>query len=114
MDATFIELPLFRANRADYLSDEEYQALQNELMANPEKGDVIKHTGGLRKARFKDPRRQKGKRSGLRVIYYYWVGGAQFWMFFVYNKDEMDDLTKDEAQKLAVMLDAELSWRTGK
>src|SRR5256885_3318303 len=38
-------------------------------MGNPEAGDVIEGTGGLRKVRFGDPRRAKGKRGGLRVIY---------------------------------------------
>ncbi|MEM5318342.1 toxin [Paraburkholderia sp. JHI869] len=114
MNAIFVELSLFRDRRPDYLDDDEYRALQNELLANPAKGDVIKHTGGLRKLRCKDSRRQKGKRGGLRVIYYYWVGGAQFWMFFIYAKDEMDDLTPHEAKALSAMLNTEVERRTGK
>lgn len=113
MDAVFVELSLFRARRPDYLDDDEYRALQTELLANPEKGDVIRHTGGLRKLRCKDSRRQKGKRGGLRVIYYYWVGGAQFWLFFVYDKDEVDDLSPQEAKTLGALLRAELEHRTG-
>jgi len=70
MDATFIELAPFQKYRSDYLTDDEYRALQIELMQNPEAGDVIKGTGGLRKIRFADKRRGKGKRGGLRVIYY--------------------------------------------
>jgi mRNA-degrading endonuclease RelE of RelBE toxin-antitoxin system len=42
-------------------------------MLNPEAGDTIPGTGGLRKVRFADERRGKGKRGGLRVIYY-WRG----------------------------------------
>lgn len=114
MDASFVELSLFRVRRPDYLDDEEYRALQNELLVNPAKGDVIKHTGGLRKLRCKDSRRQKGKRGGLRVIYYYWVGGTQFWMFYIYAKDEMDDLTPHEAKALGAMLDAEIERRIAK
>jgi hypothetical protein len=114
MHALFVELSLFRERRPHYLDDDEYRALQNSLLANPAQGDVIKHTGGLRKLRCRDSRRQKGKRGGLRVIYYYWVGGAQFWMFFVYAKDEMDDLTPNEAKALGAMLHAEIEWRTGK
>jgi mRNA-degrading endonuclease RelE of RelBE toxin-antitoxin system len=70
MKATFVELPPFARQRADYMDDEAYRALQNELMQNPEAGDVIEGTGGLRKVRQADPRRGKGKRGGLRVIYY--------------------------------------------
>jgi hypothetical protein len=114
MRALFVELSLFRERRPDYLDDDEYRELQRELMSNPEKGDVIRQTGGLRKVRCKDSRRQKGKRGGLRVIYYYWVEGAQFWMFFIYDKDEMDDLSRDEAKALGAMLRAEIEARAGK
>lgn len=114
MNAIFVELPLFRERRPSYLGDDEYRALQIELMANPEQGDVIRHTGGLRKVRFRDTRRQKGKRGGLRVIYYYWTVGAQFWMFYIYDKDEFADLTSHEAKALGAMLKAELEGRTRK
>jgi hypothetical protein len=82
MQATFVELPPFERTRKDYMDDEAYSGLQHELMANPEAGDVMEGTGGLRKLRQPDPRRGKGKRGGLRVIYYWWLGGDQFWLFY--------------------------------
>jgi hypothetical protein len=42
--------------------------------------------------RFGDFRRGKGKRGGLRVTYYYWIGGPEFWLFTLFDKDEMADL----------------------
>ena len=74
MKAVFSELPAFERNRADYLDDAAFAGLQQALIENPETGDVIEGTGGLRKMRFADARRGKGKRGGLRVIYY--SGGA--------------------------------------
>ena len=74
MKAIFIELPPFARHRSGYLDDESFLALQAYLMSNPEAGDVIEGTGGLRKLRHADPRRGKGKRGGLRVIYYWWDG----------------------------------------
>jgi hypothetical protein len=68
MKATFVELPAFERHRAKYLDDAGFSELQLELMRNPEAGDVIEGTGGLRKLRFMDKRRGKGKRGGLRVI----------------------------------------------
>jgi hypothetical protein len=62
-------------------------------MTDPEAGDVIQGTGGLRKMRFSDPRRGKGKRGGLRVISYWWKAGLQFWLFTLYGKDEIDDVS---------------------
>src|SRR5439155_9250908 len=70
--AVFVELPAFERYRADYLDDKAFGNLQAFLMSNPEAGDVIEGTGGLRKMRFADRRRGKGKRGGLRVIYYWW------------------------------------------
>lgn len=96
MKALFVELPPFERYRADYLSDERYRVLQMELLADPQRGDVIESTGGLRKLRQSDPRRGKGKRGGLRVIYFWWEAGRQFWLFTLYSKDEMADLSAKE------------------
>ena len=89
MKAVFVELPAFARYRSDYLDDDAFLALQNLLMKQPEAGDPIQDTGGLRKLRFADIRRGKGKRGGLRVIYYWWVTGLQFWLFTLYDKDEI-------------------------
>jgi hypothetical protein len=80
-------------------------------MRNPEAGEVIEGTGGLRKMRFADVRRGKGKRGGLRVIYYWWVAGMQFWLYTLYDKDEMADLTSKQRKVLRAMLKAELESR---
>jgi hypothetical protein len=69
MRAVFVELPAFERHRADYLDDDAFRKLESLLMKNPEAGDLIPDTGGLRKLRFADARRGKGKRGGLRVIY---------------------------------------------
>ena len=114
MKATFIELPPFERHRQSYLSDESYRAFQQALMSNPEAGDVIEGTGGLRKVRHADEKRGKGKRGGLRVICYWWFSGKQFWLFTVYNKDEMDDLTTAQRKLLKDFLKQELDARRDK
>ena len=111
MKAVFVELPAFARHRADYLDDDGFRGLQAAMMANPQAGDVIEGTGGLRKLRHADPRRGKGKRGGLRVIYYWWDGGPQFWLFTLYDKDEMENLTADEKKALKGMLKVELEAR---
>ena len=112
MKAVFVELPAFERHRASYLSDKAFTALQGELMKSPEAGDEIQGTGGLRKLRFADPRRGKGKRGGLRIIYYWWSGGAQFWLFTVYDKDEMADLTPEQRRSLKALIKRELAARS--
>jgi hypothetical protein len=111
MKAVFVELPAFERRRADYLDDEAFRALQQLLMTRPEAGDLMPGTGGLRKLRFPDARRGKGKRGGLRVIYYWWDAGPQFWLFTLYDKDEMSDLTPAQRKALRAMIKAELEAR---
>ena len=111
MKAVFVELPPFERYRTDYLGDDAFLRLQRLLMLNPEAGALIPGTGGLRKLRFEDERRGKGKRGGLRVIYYLWDAGSQFWLFTVYDKDEMSDLTKGQREALKQMIKNELEAR---
>jgi hypothetical protein len=109
--AVFVELPPFEQFRGDYLDDDAFIRLQRLLMLNPEAGALMSGTSGLRKLRFADERRQKGKRGGLRVIYYWWDRGVQFWLFTIYDKDEMSDLTKAQREILKQMLKSELEAR---
>jgi hypothetical protein len=111
VQAVFVELPPFQRHRGVYLDDDAFLRLQLLLMSNPEAGEVIPGTGGLRKLRFADEKRSKGKRGGLRVIYYWWDTGAQFWLFTVFDKDEMSDLTGSERKALKEMIKRELEAR---
>jgi hypothetical protein len=110
--AVFVELPAFSRYRSDYLDDEAFGRLQAEMMRNPSVGELIRGSGGLRKMRFADQRRGKGKRGGLRIIYYSWVSGDQFWLFTIYDKDEADDLTPDQRRTLKDLIKAELEARS--
>jgi hypothetical protein len=111
MIATFVELPPFEKYRESYLNDDEFRELQRQLLENPKKGPVIPNTGGLRKLRYGDSRRGKGTRGGLRVIYYWYLDGAEFWLFTLYGKDEATDLTSDEKKGLKQLLELEQKER---
>lgn len=111
MRAIFIELPAFARYREDYLGDAGFRCLQETLMANPVAGDVMEGTGGLRKLRFADSRRGRGRRGGLRVIYFWWDAGFQFWLFTVFDKDEASDLTAEQRKHLRARLKSELEAR---
>lgn len=114
MNATFVELPPFQRLRDTYFTDDSFKEFQLELMRAPEAGDVIRDTGGLRKVRFADERRNKGKRSGLRVIYYWRAIAHEFWLFTVYDKDQADDLTSDQRKLMKRRLESEIEARSGK
>lgn len=110
----FIEAPAFTRHVHEYLDDEGYGALQERLAANPTLGDVMPGTGGFRKLRWVDPRRGKGRRGGLRIIYFYFESDQQVWMMTLYGKDEAADLTPSQKKALKAALDAELKARAQK
>lgn len=111
MKAVFVELPPFQRQRSSYLTDDEFKLLQTFLLTSPEAGVIVQGTGDLRKLRYADSKRNKGKRGGLRIIYFWWAEKSQFWLFTCYNKDEMNDLTAPEKAILKAMLKAELEVR---
>jgi mRNA-degrading endonuclease RelE of RelBE toxin-antitoxin system len=86
---TFIEAPLFSKLVYDYLSEDEYAALQWTLAARPETGKVIPGSGGLRKVRW--AAKGKGKRGGTRIIYLY-QKEYQIWLITIYAKNEVDSI----------------------
>jgi len=81
------------------------------LASNPEAGDMVPGAGGIRKLRWKDPRRGKGRRGGLRVIYYCFLSVQEIWLLTLYDKDEAADLTKDERDHLRRALETERAAR---
>jgi len=68
-------------------------------------------TGGFRKLRWEDSRRGKGKRGGLRIIYYYLTADRQIWFFTLYDKNEAVDLSHEEKKELKKAIQAELALR---
>jgi hypothetical protein len=111
MDAVFFETSTFSTFRPEYMNEEDYRSLQTAMLENPVVGDLMPRTGGFRKLRWPDARRGKGKRGGLRVIYYWLVGAGQFWMFSIYDKDELENLTADQERQLKVAIHVELKKR---
>ncbi len=111
MRLVFYETPLFTRLLPEYLDDQEYRALQLALLENPQRGDLMPSTGGFRKVRWQDPKRGKGKRGGLRVIYYHLSVECQVWFFTIYNKDEATGLTSEEKKQLKQAIQQELIVR---
>lgn len=81
------------------MPDDQYQQLQIALMLRPTQGDIIRGSGGLRKARWAVP--GKGKRGGLRIIYFWAAAERVFYMLYAYAKNEQEDLTPAQARALS-------------
>lgn len=102
---TFVETKLFTELVLDYLSDDEYAAMQQFLVVNPEAGDVIPASGGVRKLRWGVAGR--GKRGGLRVIYFLRLRRDEVWMLTMYPKNVADNIPAKVLRKIKEAIDAE-------
>jgi hypothetical protein len=107
----FLEAPGFSREVYRYLSEEGFSELQRFLTLQPGAGDIIPGTGGFRKLRWFDERRGKGRRGGLRVVYYFFLNDNQIWLFSIFNKNEMTDLSPQEKKRLKNTAELELSNR---
>ena len=94
----FVETPTFTRRLQALLDDEAYRELQEELRRNPERGAVMRGTGGARKIRWAPE--GKGKSGGVRVVYYYSPAPGICHMLFVFGKNEQDNLTDQQRSTL--------------
>lgn len=101
----FLETSAFTRRITQLLPDDEYRKVQQELMARPEAGDMIRGSGGIRKLRWGAEGR--GKRGGMRLIYYWARGHDQILMLFVFAKNEAADLTRDQLGQLRAVVEEE-------
>ncbi len=100
---TFVETKLFTKRLREYLADDEYRALQEALIANPQAGDIIRGSGGVRKLRWNVAGR--GKRGGIRVIYYLRSKYGEIWMLTVYAKNVVDSIPPSLLRKIREEID---------
>lgn len=103
----FIETPVFTELVERQLDREAYRALQLTLLLRPEQGAVIPGSGGLRKIRWGVD--GKGKRGGVRVIYFWEKANATCYMLFLYRKNQQGDLTAVQVRTLARVVREEFS-----
>ena len=102
---TFIETKRFSRLVREYLSDDDYAAVQRQLIANPDEGAVIRGSGGVRKVRAAAPGR--GKRGGFRLIYYVRRPRNVIWMLTIYPKSEADSIPAHVLRKIREEIDDE-------
>jgi mRNA-degrading endonuclease RelE of RelBE toxin-antitoxin system len=100
-----VETPIFTKLVLDTLSGDEYRLLQRTLLEHPDAGTRIPGSGGLRKLRWSAEGR--GKRGGVRVIYYWFTARDTILLLFIYPKNVQDDLTPDQLRQLKRIVEEE-------
>ena len=104
MTRLFVELPSFRSEwKAMGLNDEDLRRLQEEILANPKIGAVMRGTGGVRKMRF--AYEQRGKSGSIRVIYIDFEIHEKIFLLTAYPKSEKDNLSQAERNELHQLVD---------
>ncbi|HSU15040.1 type II toxin-antitoxin system RelE/ParE family toxin [Longimicrobium sp.] len=104
-----VETPVFTRQVLAALSDDDYRGLQLALVMNPERGVVIRGSGGLRKVRWGAEGR--GKRGGVRTIYSYAPRQQVIVMLFLFAKNEQEDLTPEQLRRLRAVVEHEFETR---
>lgn len=103
-DMKFVETPVFTRQIVELMADSEYASLQTALVLQPEMGDLIPGTGGLRKVRWSERSRERGKRGGVRIIYYWFQRDEIIYLLLGYSKTERDDLTPEQKRALKKLI----------
>lgn len=106
MKRTFIQTGIFEKRLRERGGDELLRAVEAAVLDNPEAGDVIQGTGGVRKLRVADPGRGKGKRGGFRVLFLDLPRVSRTYLLYFYGKDESEDLTAAEKKIFAEIVRA--------
>lgn len=109
---TVVETPTFIRLAEKLLSDDERIELIEHLASFPETGDLIPGTSGVRKLRFRAG--GKGKRGGLRVIYYLLDQGTPLYALLIYGKNEKADLSPEQTKAVKAFAEAIKSARKGR
>jgi RelE toxin of RelEB toxin-antitoxin system len=74
------------------------------LIKNPDSGDLIPGSGGVRKMRWRAQGR--GKRGGVRIIYYARIREGQIWMLTIYAKNVTENIPANILRRIKEEIDA--------
>jgi hypothetical protein len=105
---SFLETPMFAEQLAELAGQRQMEllyAIQEDLLADPERDEMVRGLGGVRKARIAAPGRPEGKSGGYRYLYLYSEMRGRIILLFIFDKREQDDLDSEQRKELAALAD---------
>ncbi len=96
----FIETPVFARRLGELASDETLEAIQSDLIENPQRWPVVRGLHGARKGRVADPKSSRGKSGGFRYIYLYLQHAGRIYLLFLFGKNEQANLSPAQVKAL--------------
>lgn len=88
---TIVETEIFELLWPSYWTDQAYDEFITFITKNPESGDIVKGSGGMRKVRWSGS--GSGKSGGVRVIYFNRLANGEIWLVFIYAKSKLDSIS---------------------
>ena len=98
---SFVETAVFTRQVDSKASLDVLYAIQNDLLTNPKRGDIVQGTGGVRKARVADPQSSRGKRGSYRYLYLYLEHRGRIYLLYFYDKGEQCDLSPEQKKTVS-------------
>lgn len=105
MKRLFVQSPIFSKKIDQRGGDILTGLIEDEILKNPEAGDIVPGIGGIRKMRIADIGRSKGKRGGYRVLYLDVPHKAKTYLLYFYGKDEAEDITSQEKKSFKELVE---------
>lgn len=98
----FIESKVF-SKQVRELPAEALTNIQSDLVQNPERGDIVKGTHGVRKARVADPGSSRGKSGSYRYLYLYLEHAGRIHLLYLFSKGDQADLSPDQTRIIGAL-----------
>jgi hypothetical protein len=101
---SFVETPIFTKRITELASSETLEAIQAELIEDPERWPIVKGLHGARKGRVADPKSPRGKSGSFRYIYLYLPHAGRIHLLFLFAKNEQSDLSATQAKAFGQLI----------
>lgn len=103
---SFVETAIFSRRLDALASFDTLEAIQSDLLADPERWPVVRGTHGARKGRIADPHSGRGKSGSFRYLYLFLEHRGSIYLLFLFGKSEQANLSPEQTKVIAQLVDA--------